>query len=137
MTLRTKVAEALRAELRRQSEAANAAQRADPASSAGFVFDDIDVTSSPTTVGVEGLIDLEALADAALEARKDDEGPRVWVGLWFDWMADYAPTATIITDDGAVIGESEIVAVALPGVTTAQQAWRAIAFQKAMRGRKP
>lgn len=60
MTLRTKVAEALRAELRRQSEAPDVMDRID-------LYGDPD----PKLQGVEGYIDLEALADAALEANRE------------------------------------------------------------------
>lgn len=59
MTLRAKVAEALRAELRRQADVPDVMDRIE-------LYGDPD----PKLQGVEGYIDLEALADAALEARK-------------------------------------------------------------------
>lgn len=61
MTLRTKVAEALRAELKRQELNPTPAIPYRPKVRDG---------ASRAELRIEGSIDLEALADAALEARK-------------------------------------------------------------------
>lgn len=63
MTLRTKVAEALGRELERQGERARGVEMGDGGGSA-------TVSADGRTAYCELNIDLEALADAALEARK-------------------------------------------------------------------
>lgn len=69
MTLRTKVAEALRAELRRQADA--------PGPDAPWIADGAEFAFPASFVKIDGAIDLEALADAALERLRENDGARL------------------------------------------------------------
>lgn len=62
MSLRGKIVEAMKAELRRQA--------ADSDGAMPHVFDLVEAGENPAMVSIDGEINLESLADAALEARK-------------------------------------------------------------------